>query len=82
MTPKPTLRIVAVEPPEQVPGDAVPARVLTLRAGPVCAVPAVPVSPAIAGPSESFIRRRFDPEKPHSPARFEPTTKADGDVVI
>jgi hypothetical protein len=34
------------------------------------------------GPSESFIRRRFNPDVPHSPERFEPTKKEAGDVVI
>ncbi len=34
------------------------------------------------GPSEAFIRRRFNPNEPHSPVRFEPTTKGENDVVI
>jgi hypothetical protein len=56
-------------------------RVLTLRAGPVSAVPAVPVSPAIAGPSESFVSLTRNP-KLRSPVRFEPTPKNEGDVVL
>jgi hypothetical protein len=76
--PKPTLRIVAVEP--QVPGDAVPARVLTLRAGPVCAVPAVPVSPAIAGPSPNFLALTRKPGLA-SPTRFEPSKQVREDDV-
>jgi hypothetical protein len=57
------------------------ARVLTLRAGPVSAVPAVPVSPAIAGPSENFVSLTRNP-KLRPPVRFEPTPKKPGDIVL
>jgi hypothetical protein len=57
------------------------ARVLTLRAGPVSAVPAVPVSPAIAGPSENFVNLTRNP-KLRPPVRFEPTEKGPNDVII
>jgi hypothetical protein len=36
---------------------------------------------AIAGPSPDFIRRSRNPDLP-PPARFEPTPKQNGDVVI
>jgi hypothetical protein len=38
-------------------------------------------SAAIAGPSPDFIRRSRNPDLP-PPARFEPTPKQNGDVVI
>ena len=47
---------------------------------PISVVAAVPASIAIA-PSPSFIRRSRNPDLP-PPARFEPTPKSEGDVVI
>jgi hypothetical protein len=52
-----------------------------LRTTPISVVVAVPEPAAIAGPSEQFIRRSRNPEL-RSPARFEPTVKREGDVVL
>jgi hypothetical protein len=60
-------------------GDAVPARAASLRPQPASRFSQSGI--AIAGPSPDFIRRSRNPDLA-SPARFEPTPKNDGDVVI
>ena len=37
--------------------------------------------PSRNGPSEAFIRRRFNPDEPHSPQRFEPSKPVREDDV-
>jgi hypothetical protein len=73
MTPKAILDSIGAMP-QAAPATREPSR--NLRS-----VSAVPASVRIAGPSERFVKLTRDPDLPR-PARFEPTVKGEGDVIL
>ena len=83
---KPSLRSVPSPSDEPVDmrqelGDCA-LRTVATRASPrACFTSRPEASVNYRGPSESFIRRGRNPEI-EPPARFEPTVKAEGDVVL